>query len=169
MNTRTTNGTGGGVFTSNITSLLLSTTYYVRAYATNSAGTTYGNQQQFTTSSIAGCGIQNLSVTKVNGKWNFTFNLNPSCSTYTVECCRYSNTNPLIPPTLGQRPAQCGIRNSMNGYVPSTSEKTQGFIQREMSPPPSNLNTWYSLKVTCKSANCTTNNVTWSQFFYTTP
>ena len=49
----TTNGTGTGIFTSYITSLLPSTTYYVRAYATNSAGTAYGNVRSFTTVSLA--------------------------------------------------------------------------------------------------------------------
>ena len=46
----TTNGTGTGSFTSNITGLSMNTTYYVRAYATNSAGTSYGEQKTFTTS-----------------------------------------------------------------------------------------------------------------------
>jgi hypothetical protein len=38
-----------GAFTSSITGLSSGTTYYVRAYATNSAGTVYGNQVSFTT------------------------------------------------------------------------------------------------------------------------
>lgn len=38
-----------GTFTSNITGLSPNTTYYVRAYATNSVGTTYGSEQSFTT------------------------------------------------------------------------------------------------------------------------
>lgn len=50
LTTKTTNGTGTGAFTSNITGLLPSTTYHVRAYATNGAGTAYGAQQTFTTS-----------------------------------------------------------------------------------------------------------------------
>ncbi len=45
----TTDGTGTGSFTSNLTSLSYSTTYYIRAYATNSAGTAYGSQVNFTT------------------------------------------------------------------------------------------------------------------------
>ena len=39
-----TDGTGTGSFTSNLTGLTKSTTYYVRAYATNSAGTSYGDE-----------------------------------------------------------------------------------------------------------------------------
>ena len=42
-------GSGTGSFTSNLTGLSPSTTYYVRAYATNSQGTGYGEQKSFTT------------------------------------------------------------------------------------------------------------------------
>jgi len=40
-----------GSMTSNISSLLPSTTYYVRSFATNNAGTTYGSEVNFTTTS----------------------------------------------------------------------------------------------------------------------
>ena len=51
----TTNGSGTGSFTSHIDSLYANTTYYVRAYATNSVGTAYGEERSFTTetSSVA--------------------------------------------------------------------------------------------------------------------
>jgi plastocyanin len=42
-------GNGNGTFTANLTSLTPNTLYYVRAFATNSEGTAYGNQVQFTT------------------------------------------------------------------------------------------------------------------------
>ena len=45
----TTNGKGTGEFTSNITGLSDKTTYYVRAYATTAAGTSYGEQKSFKT------------------------------------------------------------------------------------------------------------------------
>jgi hypothetical protein len=45
----TVNGTGSGGFTSNLTGLAANTTYYVRAYATNSAGTGYGTEISFKT------------------------------------------------------------------------------------------------------------------------
>lgn len=45
----TTNGTGTGNFTTTLTGLAPNTTYYVRAYATNSGGTSYGSQKTFTT------------------------------------------------------------------------------------------------------------------------
>lgn len=49
----TTDGAGSGAFASNITGLASTTTYYVRAYAINSAGTAYGNQVSFTTTNTA--------------------------------------------------------------------------------------------------------------------
>jgi uncharacterized protein (TIGR02145 family) len=52
-NNKTTDGAGLDAFTSNITQLAPNTLYYVKAYATNSGGTGYGNQQTFTTSQIA--------------------------------------------------------------------------------------------------------------------
>lgn len=42
-------GTGIGVFASSITGLIPVTKYYVKAYASNSAGTSYGDQVEFTT------------------------------------------------------------------------------------------------------------------------
>ena len=47
---KTNNGTGGGSFISYLTALTPNTTYYIRAYATNSAGTAYGNEVTFKTS-----------------------------------------------------------------------------------------------------------------------
>jgi hypothetical protein len=44
LTTKTTETTSTGNFTSAITGLSLNTTYYVKAYATNSVGTAYGNQ-----------------------------------------------------------------------------------------------------------------------------
>jgi uncharacterized protein (TIGR02145 family) len=53
FDSKTIDGTGTTTFTSFITGLSANVTYYVRAYATNSTGTGYGNQQSFTTSSTS--------------------------------------------------------------------------------------------------------------------
>jgi len=47
LDAHTSDGTGTGGFVSQLTGLSPTTFYYVRAYATNSAGTAYGNQQTF--------------------------------------------------------------------------------------------------------------------------
>lgn len=46
---KTTDGTGTGTFTSAITGLTATTAYYIKAYATNSAGTSYGDEFHFKT------------------------------------------------------------------------------------------------------------------------
>jgi uncharacterized protein (TIGR02145 family) len=61
LTTKTSDGTGTGSFTSSITGLTPNTTYHVRAYATNSVGTNYGNEVNFTT--LFGSIIFNPSLT----------------------------------------------------------------------------------------------------------
>lgn len=58
LSTKTTDGTGLGSFVSNISNLTANTTYYIRAYATNSLGTSYGNEINFTTMPTIGQSYQ---------------------------------------------------------------------------------------------------------------
>lgn len=60
--TKSTDGSGAGSFTSSLMGLTPGTTYYVRAYATNSAGTGYGNEIVFTTPAI----LATLSTTAIS-------------------------------------------------------------------------------------------------------
>ncbi len=52
LTTKTNDGAGTGSFTSSITGLQPNTTYHVRAYASSSAGTAYGNDISFITPGI---------------------------------------------------------------------------------------------------------------------
>ena len=52
-NSKVQSGSGKGAFTCALTNLIEGETYYVRAYATNSRGTSYGSQVSFTTISTA--------------------------------------------------------------------------------------------------------------------
>lgn len=65
----TIDGNDVGSFTSHITGLQPGTHYYVRAYATNNAGTVYGTQRQFTTPAatptITTNGVNRISFTSV--------------------------------------------------------------------------------------------------------
>lgn len=49
LSTKTSDGTGTGQFSSSMADLTPGTLYYVRAYATNNIGTTYGDEKTFTT------------------------------------------------------------------------------------------------------------------------
>ncbi|MCX6303824.1 MAG: T9SS type A sorting domain-containing protein [Bacteroidetes bacterium] len=58
----TTNGTGTGVFTSNLTGLAPETAFFVRAYATNSEGTAYGAEVEFTTAVPVTLALSGLTI-----------------------------------------------------------------------------------------------------------
>ena len=55
-------GQGNGIFTCNMSNLEPNNVYYVRAYATNSRGTAYGEQKQFNTNS----GLPIVTISDVN-------------------------------------------------------------------------------------------------------
>ena len=60
--TKTVNGDGNGIFTSSITQLYPSTTYYLRDYSTNSNGTAYGQEITFTTLDIVPCSVGEVTI-----------------------------------------------------------------------------------------------------------
>ena len=64
---KTEDGTGTGSFSSSLNGLTADTTYYLRSYATNAAGTYYGDEQSFTT----GDGVVALTTNPVS---NISFN-----------------------------------------------------------------------------------------------
>lgn len=76
----TTDGSGPGSFVSNLTGLAANTLYYVRAYAINSMGTAYGNEESFTTTFACGdlvsYGGQNYNTVLIGTQCWFRDNLN---------------------------------------------------------------------------------------------
>lgn len=63
----TNDGTGIGLYSSKLTGLLAETKYYVRAFATNSEGTAYGQQQTFTTTGTGSAPMVDFSGSPTNG------------------------------------------------------------------------------------------------------
>ena len=62
-NNKTTDGVGTGNFVSYLTGLQPGTTYYVRSYATNNAGTSYGNELSFkSTTSVPILSTKDISL-----------------------------------------------------------------------------------------------------------
>jgi uncharacterized protein (TIGR02145 family) len=76
----TTNGSGTGIYVSNLTGLTPNTFYYVRAYATNSVGTSYGNQVMFRTPIVCGSNVThggvNYQTIQIGAQCWFKENLN---------------------------------------------------------------------------------------------
>ena len=95
------NGTGtavastnlaGGNFTSNLTGLTPSTTYYYHAYATNGGGTAYGAQQQFTTATPT------LSASALTGFGNVCVNTTAGPNSFTITGTNLTTANVTVGP-----------------------------------------------------------------------
>jgi uncharacterized protein (TIGR02145 family) len=75
----TTDGSGTGAFTSEITGLSGNSTYYVRAYATNGVGTSYGTEQAFTTATADGQPCPGVPIVWYSGKNYNTVKIGSQC------------------------------------------------------------------------------------------
>jgi uncharacterized protein (TIGR02145 family) len=64
-NSKTSDGTGAGSFTSSLTQLIPGNTYYVKAYATNSEGTAYGSQVSFSSNPILLATLTTTTATSI--------------------------------------------------------------------------------------------------------
>jgi hypothetical protein len=97
-NNKTSDGSGSGNFTSNITGLTPATTYYVRGYAINSAGTAYGNEVSFTTAyALPKCTtsqIQSIAATTAISGGSISDDGGKEITAYGI--CWSKNSNPTI-------------------------------------------------------------------------
>jgi len=141
-NSHTTNGTGTGSYPSNMTGLSQNTPYHVRAYATNSAGTGYGNDLPFQTLSGPGLPIpfsesfsggltlptgwtqQNVG-TGITERWDVTTTSLAGGSPNEARCMYQSGVNPgtsrLVTPaivTTGYTSLRLSFKHYLNSYSP---------------------------------------------------
>ena len=94
--TQVTSGNlSAGNFSSNLTGLTPSTTYYYRAYATNGGGTGYGSQLSFTTAAPT------LSATALSGFGNVCINTTTAANSFTITGVGLTNANVNVGPLAG--------------------------------------------------------------------
>jgi uncharacterized protein (TIGR02145 family) len=163
-NDTTMNGTGLGVYSTTLQNLTPSTTYYVRAYATNSLGTIYGNEISFTTSpltigaSYAGGIVFFIDSTGQHGlvcapsdQGSYEFGCSGTYLPGTFSILLGSgqaNTN-LITNGCGQRPIAASVCEDlvMNGYndwfLPSSDELTIIYTNLRTQGIGNFTNNWY--------------------------
>ena len=93
-NSKKQSGSGTGSFTCNLTGLPAGTTYYVRAYATNSKGTSYGQQVSFKTTAY---GIPTVTTSSATNISYTTATCGGNIQTVTARGVCYSTSqNPTI-------------------------------------------------------------------------
>ena len=121
---KTEDGEGPGAFTSNLNGLSENTTYYVRAYAVTSAGTSYGNEVVFTTNSVSQATITTSDVVNVTSNTAVSGGniLSDGGGSITSRGICWSTTpNPTIADSLTANGTGTGdFTGSMTGLAPGT-------------------------------------------------
>ncbi|MCP4520379.1 MAG: T9SS type A sorting domain-containing protein [Cytophagales bacterium] len=126
----TNEGTTVSSFVSSLTSLTSTTTYYVRAYATNANGTTYGPEISFTTSAT---GVPQLAAT-VDETFYSCNDANPGGNVtgdgndpITERGLVYATSpNPTIADT---KVTEAGTTGSWTGYISGLSSSTTYYVR----------------------------------------
>lgn len=127
-------------FTSHITGLAASTTYYVRAYATNSAGTAYGEQRCFTTQPPFFCGID--TVTDYDGNSYHTVEIGQQCwMKENLRTTHYADGTEILPGTTNSEtipyryaPAGNNLNVPLYGYLYNWAAVMNGATSSNANP-----------------------------------
>jgi len=129
-NSHTTDGSGTGSFTSNITGLTANTPYYVRAYATNNIGTAYGNQVSFSTTNsgtvptVSTNSITNITETSAIGGGNVT--AQGSSSVISRGVCWSTSSNPT---TSDSHTTDGGGTGSFTSNITGLTENAPYYVR----------------------------------------
>ncbi len=154
---KTIDGTGTGAFVSSISGLTPNTTYYVRAYATNSSGTGYGDAISFKTEEI---GIPVLTTTEVTDITQTTAksggNITSDGGAVVTERGVCWSTNPT--PTISDNKTTDGegtgaFVSSISGLTPNTTYYVRAYATNSSG-------TGYGDAISCKTEEITSGSFT---------
>lgn len=120
-NDKTIDGSGAGSFTSNISGLSPSGTYYVRAYATNDIGTAYGNEYSFTNYMATLTTIDIGNITGISASSGGNISSDGGSVVTARGVCWSTNQGPTIANSKTDNGSGVGIYSSnitgLNGYT----------------------------------------------------
>ena len=127
---KTTDGTGMGSFVSHLSGLTIGTTYYVRAYATNSMGASYGEERSFTTlmePTVTTNEVINIRNTTATCGGNV--NVAEGATVTARGVCWSTTPNPTIRDSKTTDGAGIGsYTSSMTGLTPGTTYYVRAYV-----------------------------------------
>lgn len=129
-NSKTTEVGTIGSFSSIITGLTANTTYYIRSYATNSFGTSYGTQTSFTTSNVISTELVK-DISAIEGAtYAVSIDMTGTLGSVTVQLGR-SGTSAVFTATGGTQTMQ-GTYSGTDGLIITRSGTFNGTIDNVM-------------------------------------
>jgi hypothetical protein len=124
----TTDGALTGTFNSLITNLTSNSTYYVRAFASNSIGTAYGNQVSFTTTQNTASNFNNNNCSSLSGINSLYYGMNGTSDQWGLSPNGYNGSCFVAPDPNNS--GQLGTVIGSNHYVEfSQNFSSQGYIE----------------------------------------
>jgi uncharacterized protein (TIGR02145 family) len=141
---KTTEGPGSGTFVSNLIGLTIGTNYHVRAYATNSAGTAYGQDIAFSTPNIAVLTTSPItSITPISATSGGNITSDGGAPVTESGVCWSTSTNPTI--ALSTKVAGTTSSGTFYSYMTGLSGSTTYYVRAYAT---NSVGTAYGLNVT---------------------
>ena len=124
----TTTGSGIGAFSTNLTSLSAATTYYIRAFATNSIGTSYGNELNFTTASVPTVTTTAISnITENSATSGGTVTATGGAAITAQGVCWSTTANPTISNSFNTSGTTTPFTSNLTGLTASTTYYVRSY------------------------------------------
>jgi hypothetical protein len=161
INSNTIDGSGIGSYTSLLTGLVAGTTYYMRAYATNSVGTAYGNMFVFTTNAaqLANISTNTASFITQNTAISGGTISNDGGATITSRGVCWSSTT--ISPTITNSKTVDGtgigtFTSSLTGLTPATQYYVRAYATNSVGTSYGAYSTFVTIAATLPVVTSTT-------------
>ncbi len=156
-NNITTDGAGGGSFNSTLTNLLPNTSYFVRAYATNNAGTAYGITYSFTTfnlPTVTTAPISSITTSSANSGGAVTSNGGSAVSAWGV--CWSTSPNPTLANNFVTTTANsAGFNSALNGLTQNTTYYVRAYATNSIGTAYGNQETFTTLTIVVPTVTTT--------------
>jgi uncharacterized protein (TIGR02145 family) len=137
---KTQDGLGTGTFNSNLTNLTNGTVYYIRAFATNAAGTAYGNQVEFKTleEQVLNSNLAYGTLIDIDGNTYASIKIGTQTwMAQDLKVSRYNNGDPVI--NVSDGVAWSNLKSGAYAYYNNDST-----LKDILSPSKSYYGKWYN-------------------------